>query len=129
MLPYDVTKLGRIALSDEPKHKVISRRTVLSLLGLSGALGLAAPSIVLTVPAEAQAIPPAFNQVDKPLPGEGGGARTSPQLEKPIPADEVGPKIRKPRRKRPRDRRSYGHKRRGAQRELRQPGSPEHKPR
>src|SRR5262249_62409499 len=120
---------GGCVWCDSPKHKVVSRGTVLSLFGLSAAWVPAAPRFVWTAPAEAQAIPPAFNQVDKPLPGEGGGARPSPQLEKPIPADEVGPKIRKPRRKRPRDRRSYGHKRRGAQRELRQPGSPEHKPR
>jgi hypothetical protein len=126
VVPYDVTKVGRIALSEELEPEAISRRSVLSLLGLSGALGLAAPSLLLTVSAaEARAIPPAFNQADKPLPGEGGAARTSPQLDKPIPAGEAGTRTRGPRRKRLRERR----KRRSEQRGSRQPGSPEYKPR
>jgi hypothetical protein len=125
-----VTKVRRIALSHARKPEVISRRSLLSLLGLSGALGLAVHSPSLAVSAaEAQAIPPAFDQVDKPLPGEGGAARTSPQLDKPIPADEIGPNTRRLRRNRLRERRPYGHKRRSEHRESRQAGSPEHKPR
>jgi hypothetical protein len=56
---------------EEREREAISRRKALSLLGLAGAVGLAVPPIVLAVSdAEAQAVPPAFNQVDKPIPGE-----------------------------------------------------------
>ena len=88
----------------EPEQ--LSRRRALSLLGLAGALGLAVPRILLTVSAaEAQAIPPAFNQVDKPIPGEGGTARTPPQPDKPIVGEGTGTRRRRVRRKRPQERR------------------------
>jgi hypothetical protein len=61
---------------------------------------------LLTVSAaEAQTIPPAFNQVDKPIPGEGGTARTPPQPDKPIVSGETGTRRRR-RRKRPQEQRA-----------------------
>ena len=72
-------------MSETLEPEPLSRRRALSLLGLVGVFGLAVPRILLTVSAaEAQAVPPAFNQVDKPIPGEGGTARTPPQPDKPI---------------------------------------------
>src|SRR5690349_5147563 len=116
-------RVGRIALSDERKSELISRRRALVLLGLSGAVGLAVPSLLPTA-AEAQAIPPAFDQVDKPVPGEGGAAQTSPQLDKPIPSEQTGTKTRRHRRRPARERRVYRRGRRSTQRQPRQPGSP-----
>jgi hypothetical protein len=96
-------------MSEELKSEVISRRRALSFLGLAGALGLAVPPTLLMLSdAEAQAIPPAFNQVDKPIPGE-----------------ETGTERRKPRRKRPQERPKYRHRHRNERRKLRQPGSEE----
>src|ERR1051326_2179531 len=84
----NVTTIRRMTLSGEREPEAIARRRVLSLLGLFGVMGLVAPSMSPTVSAaEASAIPRAYDQVDKPLPGEGGAPRTSPQLDKPIPAD------------------------------------------
>ena len=84
----------------------MSRRRALSLLVSGGACGLAAPGLLLTVPAaEAQTIPNAFNQVDKPVPGEGNTARTRPQPEKPILSGDTGARRRRHRRKRVQDRR------------------------
>ena len=61
---------------EEREREAISRRKALSLLGLTGALGLALPPILLSVSdAGAQAVPPAFNQVDKPIPGEENATR------------------------------------------------------
>jgi hypothetical protein len=86
---------------------VMSRRKALSLLGLAGAFGLAAPPIVLTVSdAAAQTIPPAFDQVDKPIPGE-----------------EDATQPRRPRRKRVDDRRQRRRKRRSAPRPAPPPAS------
>jgi hypothetical protein len=117
-------KAGRIALSDERRAEVISRRSVLSLLGWAGASALAAASVV---PTQGATIPPAFAQVDKPLPGEGGAARTAPPLDKPIPADETGTRTRRLRRKPVRSR-AHVHRRRGQPHAARQPASPEIKP-
>jgi hypothetical protein len=84
----------------------MSRRRALSLLASGGALGLAAPRLLLTVSAaEAQTIPSAYNQVDKPLPGEGNTARIPPQTDKPIVSGETGARRRRLRRKRVQDRR------------------------
>jgi hypothetical protein len=100
-------------MSDPPKPEPMSRRGVLSLLGLAGALGLAVPRNLLTVAhAAAQTIPPAFDQVDKPIPGEGGTARTAPQPDKPILAGETGPRRRRLRRKRVQERRAARYRRR-----------------
>ena len=100
----------------------ISRRRALSLLGLAGGLGLAVPPMLLTVSdAEAQAIPPAFNQVDKPLPGDKIG--TGPyQPDKPIPGDKAGT-ARRPRRKRVVERRQYRRNRSSRPLELQPPAS------
>ena len=105
-----------------------SRRRALSLLGLVGAFGLAVPRILLMgSAAEAQsippAIPPAFDQVDKPLPGEGGRARTSPQGEKPILSEETVTRQRRLRRKRVQERRDYRRKRRSKPIDLKPPAS------
>jgi hypothetical protein len=88
----------------EPEQ--LSRRRALSLLGLMGALGVAVPRILLTgSDAEAQTIPPAFNQVDKPIPGEGSTARTPPQPDKPIVGEGTVTRKRRLRRKRVQERR------------------------
>jgi hypothetical protein len=108
------------ALEPEP----VSRRRALSLLGLAGALGLAAPRILLTVSAaEAEAIPAAFDQADKPLPGEGGRARTSPEGDKPILSAETGTRRRRYRRKRVQERHEYRRKRRRKPSAPQQPAS------
>lgn len=105
----------------EPEQ--LSRRRALSLLGLAGALGLAAPRILLTVSAaEAQAVPPAFNQVDKPIPGEGGTARTPPQPDKPILGEGAGTRRRRLRRKRAQEQRAH-RRRRSKPSEPQQPAS------
>ncbi len=112
-------------MSDPPKPEPISRRGVLSLLGLAGALGLAVPRILLTISAaEAQTIPAAFDQVDKPIPGEGGTARTQPQPDKPILADETGPRRRRLRRRRVQERRAARYKRRIKPHQPHQPQQP-----
>jgi hypothetical protein len=99
----------------------IPRRRALSLLGLAGALGLAMPRILLTVSAaEAQAIPPAFDQVDKPIPGEGGTARTPPQPDKPIVGEDTGTRRRRF-RKRAQQRRASRQRRRIKPGETQQP--------
>ena len=90
---------GRSALSDERDIEVITRRGALSLVGLAGVLGLATPAVLL-------AVSDAAAQADKPLPGEGGVARTAPQPEKPIPPAS-GPTWQQPRRTRPRQTRQY----------------------
>jgi hypothetical protein len=87
-------------MSEEPEGGLISRRKALSMLGLTGALGLVAPRILLAASeAEAQAVPSAFAQVDKPIPGE-----------------ENVTQRRLPRRKRVNARRQNRHKRRPAPR-------------
>lgn len=93
---------------EEREREAISRRKALSLLGLAGALGLAVPpTIVLVVSdAEAQAVPPAFNQVDKPIPGE-----------------ENATQRRIPRRKRVSERRQYRRKHRAARPAVPEPAS------
>jgi len=79
----------------------LSRRRVLWFLGLAGALGAAVPRLLLTASAaEAHTIPRAFNQVDKPLPGEANTARTPPQSDKPIHSGETAKRRRRLRRKR-----------------------------
>jgi hypothetical protein len=106
----------------EPEQ--LSRRRALSLLGLVGVLGVAVPRILLTVSAaEAQAVPPAFNQVDKPIPGEGGTARIPPQPDKPILGEGTGTRRRRVRRKRVQERRDYRRKRRSKPVEPQQPAS------
>jgi hypothetical protein len=105
-----------MTLSGEREPEAMARRRVLSLLGLFGALGLAAPSIWPTFSAaKAPAVPHAYDQVDKPVPGEGGGARTAPQLDKPIPAEGTGTRTHRVRRKQVRDRRAGRRKRRSTQ--------------
>jgi len=93
-------KWGQIfAMSEELGSEGISRRQALSLLGLAGALGLATPPMLLTASdAEAQTVPPAFNQVDKPIPGVKNPPQREP-LDKPIPPN-TGTR-RRHRRKRP----------------------------
>jgi hypothetical protein len=99
-------------MSEALEPEEIPRRRALSLLGLAGLLGLAAPRILLTVSvAEAQTIPPAFNQVDKPIPGEGGTARTPPQSDKPIVGEGTGTR-RRARRKRAQEQRANRRRRR-----------------
>jgi hypothetical protein len=94
----------------EPEQ--LSRRRALSLLGLVGVVGVAVPRILLTVSAaEARAVPPAFNQVDKPIPGEGGTARTPPQSDKPIVGEGTGTR-RRARRKRAQEQRANRRRRR-----------------
>jgi hypothetical protein len=89
------------------EREAMSRRKALSLLGLAGALGLAAPSILHAVSdAEAQAVPPAFNQVDKPIPGE-----------------ETATQRRTPRRKRVDERRQHRRKQRAARPAVPEPAS------
>jgi hypothetical protein len=88
-------------MTEAPEPAGLSRRRALSLFGLGGALGLAVPRLLLTgSAAEAQTIPPAFNQVDKPIPGEGNTARTPPQPDKPILSGDTGTRQRRLRRKR-----------------------------
>ena len=112
-------------MTDQPEFAMISRRRAFSLVGLAGAFALTAPTILLRVSAaEPRTIPPAFDQVDKPLPGEGGAARTSPQVDKPIPADQTSTRRRRYRRKQ----RASHHKNRGERRVPPQPRSPEDKP-
>ena len=92
---------------EEREREAISRRKALSLLGLAGALGLAPPPILLAVSdAGAQAVPPAFNQVDKPIPGE-----------------ENATQRRIPRRKRVNERRQYRRKHRPARPAVLEPPS------
>jgi hypothetical protein len=123
-----------MTLSGEREPEAIARRRVLSLLGLFGVMGLVAPSMWPTVSAaEASAIPRAYDQVDKPLPGEGGAPRTSPQLDKPIPADGTGTRMRPYRRKQVRQRRAHRRVRRSEQPQVQQPqvqqpASPAYKP-
>jgi hypothetical protein len=115
-------------MSAPPKPEPMSRRGVLSLLGLAGVFGLAVPPNLLNVaPAEAQTIPSAFDQVDKPIPGEGGTARTPPQPDKPILANETGPRRRRLRRKRVQERRATRYRRR-IKRRAPQPPASEDKP-
>jgi hypothetical protein len=84
---------------EQHEREVLSRRKALSLLGLAGALGLAAPPVLLAVAdAAAQTVPAAFNQVDKPIPGE----------------ENATPR-RIPRRKRVSERRQYRRKHRAPQ--------------
>jgi hypothetical protein len=100
-------------MSDAPKPEPMSRRRVLSLLGLAGALGLAVPRNPLTVAtAEAHTIPAAFDQADKPIPGERGTARTPPQPDKPILGEDSGTHRRRLRRKRVQQRRANRSRRR-----------------
>jgi len=91
-------------VSEALDRKAVSRRGALSLLGLAGALGLAVPRILLTV-SEAQAMPSAFAQAEKPIPGEGGARPAASHGEKPLPGEGTGTKRRKRRRRRPQDRR------------------------
>lgn len=101
-------------MSDALEPEAISRRSALSFLGLAGALGLAAPQLLLTASAaEAEAIPPVFAQADKPLPGESGRARTSPEGDKPIVGEETATRRRRHRRKRAQKRREHQRKQRG----------------
>ncbi len=114
-------------MSDTPEPEAIPRRRALSLLGLAGVLGLAAPRLLLTAAtAETQGVPPAFDQADKPLPGEGGKARTPPEGDKPILSAETGTQRRRPRRKRVQQRRVHRRKRRGTPSEA--PAAGEQKP-
>jgi hypothetical protein len=98
---------------EKHEREAISRRRALSLLGLTGALGFVAPPILLAAAdAEAQAIPPAFAQVDKPIPGE-----------------ENATQRRVPRRKRATPRRQPRRKHRPAPRpQLQQPPEPQPPP-
>jgi hypothetical protein len=106
----------------EPEQ--LSRRRALSLLGLVGVVGVAVPRILLTVSAaEARAVPPAFNQVDKPIPGEGGTARTPPQPDKPITGEGTGTRRRRIRRQRVQERRANRSRRRSKPPETQQPAS------
>ena len=94
-------------MTEQREREAISRRKALSLLGLVGALGLAVPPVVLAVSdAEARAVPWAFNQVDKPIPGE-----------------ENATQRRIPRRKRVSERRQYRRKHRAARPAVPQPES------
>jgi hypothetical protein len=100
-------------MSDAPKPELMSRRRVLSLLGSAGALGLAVPRFVLAASAaEARTIPPAFNQVDKPIPGERSTARTPPQPDKPILGEQTVTRRRRLRRKRAQEQRANRARRR-----------------
>ena len=115
-------------MSEALEPEGISRRRALALVGAAGALGLAAPGIVLTPPAAvAQAIPLAFNQEDKPLPGERGRARTSPQPDKPILGEEPAARRRRLRRKRVQQRLDQRARRRSKPRGAEQPAD-ENKP-
>ncbi len=83
------------------RPEAMSRRRALALLGLAGASCVALPQGLLTASAaEAQTVLRAFDQVDKPIPGERGPPRSEGDDEKPIPADEAVTKRRRPRRKR-----------------------------
>ena len=96
-----------------PEPEAIPRRRALSLLGLAAMLGLAAPRVLLTATAaDAQAIPPAFDQADKPLPGEAGRPRTPTEGEKPIPSVETATYRRRARHKPVQERRVYRRRRR-----------------
>src|SRR5690242_1601893 len=113
-------------MNEELESEGISRRSALSLLGLAGTFGLATPSMLLTAPdAKAQAIPPAFNQVDKPIPGVKNPPQREP-LDKPIPGDSGT--WRRPRRKRAVARRDSRHKRRRRQPPVSQPPAGAEKP-
>ncbi len=91
-------------MSEALGPEAISRRRALRL-GLAGVLGLMVPGVPpLVSAAEAEAVPPAFDQVDKPIPGESGTPRTAPQGEKPIVGEGTGTRRRRYRRKRPRHR-------------------------
>jgi hypothetical protein len=112
-------------MSKKSGSEGISRRQALSLLGRAGALGLAAPPMLLTASdAGAETVPPAFNQVDKPIPGEKNPPQREPQ-DKPIPGN-TGTR-RRFRRKRPVARGDYRHKRR-SQPVQAQPPASEDKP-
>src|SRR5215467_13579409 len=109
-------KWGQMFMSEELGSEGISRRQALSFLGLAGALGLATPPMLLTASdVEAQTVPPAFNQVDKPIPGVKDPPQREP-LDKPI-LGNTGTR-RKYHRKRPVARRDHRRKRRNRPLEL-----------
>src|SRR5262245_3200906 len=59
------------SMVEKGELEMVSRRKALSLLGLTGALGLVAPSTLLAAAdTEAQAVPPELAQVDTTIPGE-----------------------------------------------------------
>ncbi len=116
-------------MSEAFRPEAMSRRRALALFGLASASCVALPPILLTVAAaQAQTVPPAFDQVDKPIPGERGTPRSEGDDEKPIPGDEGGPKKWRPRRKRDVERRTHRRKLRRKPRQVQPPATSAEKP-